>query len=140
MYERDTGGSFVECDDIFTAAYNDAANGTVYLAMGTSGNIYQWDNPDEPLQTAEWKSKVFLSQNYDNISAARVKADYTDTPDITFTLWADGTQVYSNSVYNDAIFRLPRGYRSDTLEVAVEGNARIKAIHLGQTPLSLKEV
>lgn len=140
MYQREDGGSFVDCDDIFTAAYNDAANGKVYLAMGTAGDIYQWDNPDEPLQTAEWKSKVFLTQEYNNIGAARVKADYSDTPDITFTLWANGVQVYSNEVYNDETFRLPRGYRSDTFEVAVEGNARIRAIHLGQTPLSLKEV
>jgi len=140
MYSREDGGSFVKCDDIFTAAYNDAVNGKVYLAMGTSGDIYQWDNPDEPYQTAEWKSKVLLTQDYNNIGAARVKADYTDTPTITFTLWADGVEVYSNQVYNDEIFRLPRGYRSDTFEVAIEGNARIRAIHLGQTPLSLKEV
>lgn len=140
MYGQEDGGSFVNCDTVFTAAYNDAVNGKVYLAIGTSGDIYQWDNPDEPLQTAEWKSKVFLTQDYNNVGAARVKADYIDTPDITFTMWADGVQVYSNSVYNDEIFRLPRGYRSDTFEVSVESNARVRAIHLGQTPLSLKEV
>lgn len=140
MYGREDGGSFVNCDTVFTAAYNDAINGKVYLAIGTSGDIYQWDNPNEPLQTAEWKSKVFLTQDYSNVGAARIKADYTDTPSLTFTLWADGVQVYTNPVYNDEIFRLPRGYRSDTFEVAIEGNARIRAIHLGQTPLSLKEV
>lgn len=140
MYSQEDGGSFVDCDTIFTAAYNDAKNGTVYLASGTTGDIYQWDNPNEPLQTAEWKSKVFLTQDYNNIGAVRVKADYTDTPDLTFTLWANGIQVYTNPVYNDEIFRLPRGYRSDTFEVAIEGDARIRAIHLGQTPISLKEV
>lgn len=140
MYNQEDGGSFVNCDTVFTAAYNDAANGAVYLAVGTNGDIYQWDNPDEPLQTAEWKSKVFLTQDYSNVGAARVKADYTDTPDITFTMWANGVQVYSNPVYNDEIFRLPRGYRSDTFEIAIESNARIRAIHLGQTPLSLKEI
>lgn len=139
-YGQDDGGFFVDCDTIFTAAYNDAKNGNVYLASGTSGDIYQWDNPAQPLQTAEWKSKVFLTQDYNNLGAVRVKADYTDTPDMTFTLWANGTQVYTNLVYNDEIFRLPRGYRSDTFEIAIEGNARIRAIHLGQTPLSLREV
>lgn len=139
-YGQQDGGFFVDCDTIFTAAYNDAKNGRIYLAAGTNGDIYLWDDPTQPLQAAEWKSKVFLTPSYNNIGAARVKADYTDTPDITFTLWANGVQVYSNPVYNDAIFRLPRGYRTDTVEVAVEGNARIRAIHLGQTPLSLREV
>jgi hypothetical protein len=36
-------------------------------------------------------------------------------------------------------FRLPTGYRSDTFEVAVEGDIRVRAIHLGETPLSLKD-
>lgn len=139
-YGQEDGGFFVDCDTVFTAAYNDAINGKVYIAAGTSGDIYQWDNPNEPYQTAEWKSKVFLTQDYNNIGAVRVKADYTDTPDLTFTLWANGVEVYSNPVYNDEIFRLPRGYRSDTFEFAIEGNARIRAIHLGQTPLSLREV
>ena len=140
MYEQDTGGSFVTCDTIFTAAYNDAVNNRVYLASGTAGNIYRWDDPNQALQTAEWKSKVMLAQDYNNIGAARVKADYTGSPNLTFTLWANGVELFSNPVYNDEIFRLPRGYRADTFEVAVEGNTRVKAIHLGQTPLSLKEV
>lgn len=140
MYGQEDGGSFVNCDTAFTAAYNDANNGKIYLAIGTDGDIYQWDKPTEPLQTAEWKSKVFFTQDYNNVGAARVRADYSDNPDLTFTMWADGVQIYSNPVYNDEIFRLPRGYRSDTFEFAIEGNARIKAIHLGQTPLSLKEL
>lgn len=140
MYSGNDGGSFVNCDTIFTAAYNDAVNGKVYLVTDTTGDIYQWDNPNEPLQTAEWKSKVFIAQDYSNVGAARVLADYTDNPDITFTVWANGVQVYTNPVYNDEIFRLPRGYRTDTYEFSVEGNARIRAIHLGQTPTSLKSV
>lgn len=140
MYSQDNGGSFVTCDAIFTAAYNDALNGKVYLAMGTDGDIYQWDNPNEPLQTIEWKSKKLVTQDYANLGAVRIKADYTSNPDLTFTLWANGVQIYSNPVYNEDVFRLPHGYRTDTFEIAVEGNTRIRSIHLGQTPLSLKEV
>ncbi len=105
-----------------------------------AGDIYQWDNPDEPLQTAEWKSKTYLAEDYSNLGAARIKADYTDNPDITFTVWANGVQIFSNPVYNEEIFRLPRGYRTDTYEFKVEGNARIRAIHLAQTPIGLKGV
>lgn len=140
MYDQESGGSFVNCDTIFTAAYNDAANGRVYLAIGTAGDIYQWDDPTQDAQTIEWKSKKLVAQDYNNLGAARVLADYTGSPDLTFTLWANGVQVFSNPVYDEEIFRLPRGYRTDTFEVAVEGNTRVKAIHLGQTPLSLKEV
>ncbi len=140
MYGPEDGGSFVNCDTAFTAAYNDAKNGNVYLAIGTAGDIYQWDNPTQPLQTAEWKSKKYTTADYSNIGAVRVKADYTDTPDINFTLWANGVQLYSNPVYNEEVFRLPRGYRSDTFEFKITGDARIRSIHLGQTPLSLKEV
>lgn len=140
MYEPQGGGSFVNCDTAFTAAYNDAVNGKLYIVTDDSGDVYQWDDPAQPLQTAEWKSKVLLSEDYHNIGAARVKADYTGNPDVTFTLWANGVQVYTNPVYNEDIFRLPRGYRTDTFEVSVTGDTRIRAIHLGQTPLSLKEV
>lgn len=139
-YDPQGGGSLVTCDTIFTAAYNDAINGSVYLASGTAGNIYKWDDSTQPLQTAEWKSKRLVTQDYNNLGAARVKADYTGSPDVTFTLWADGVEVYSSPVYNDQVFRLPRGYRADTFEVAIESNARIRSIHLGQAPLSLKEV
>lgn len=140
MYDQQSGGTFVNCDTVFTAAYNDAIRGSVYLAIGTAGSIYKWDDPTQPLQTAEWKSKKLLAQDYSNLGAARVKADFTDSPDVTLTLWANGVQVFSNPVYNEDIFRLPHGYRTDTYEVSITGNTRIRAIHLGQTPLSLKEV
>lgn len=140
MYSPEDGGSFVNCDFLFTAAYNDTKTGTVYIVPIFSGKVYQWDDPDQDPYTAEWKSKVFTTQGYNNIGAARIKADYTDDPDLTLKLWADGVEVYSNAVYNDEIFRLPRGYRTDTFEVSVEGNTRIKSIHLGENPLSLKEV
>lgn len=140
MYDQESGGSFVNCDTVFTAAYNDAKNGKVYLATGTSGDIVQWDAAGQPPQTAVWKSKKLVGQEYTNIGAARIKADYSDTTTLTFTMWADGVEVFSHEIYDDKIFRLPRGYRADTFEVAVEGNTRVKSIHLGQAPLSLKEV
>jgi hypothetical protein len=139
-YEPQSGGSLVTCDAVFNAAYNDAANGDVYLSMGTAGDIYKWDDPTQPLQTGEWKSKKLVTKEYNNLGAARVLADYTGSPNLTFTLWADGVEIYSSPVYNSDIFRLPRGYRTDTFEVAVEGDTRVRSIHLGQAPLSLKEV
>lgn len=142
MYEPDTGGSFVTCDYTFTVAYNDAKAGVVYTVprLLSTGLVQLWDSILGAPQTATWKSKKFITPDYNNLGAARVKADYTDSPDVTFTLWADGVEVYSNPVYNEEIFRLPRGYRADTFEVSVESNTRIRSIHLGETPISLKEV
>lgn len=139
-YDQESGGTFVNCDTIFTAAFNDAINGKVYLAIGVSGDIYQWDDTAQPPQTFEWKSKKMVSPAYNNLGAARVKADFSGSPSLTFTLWANGVEVFSSPVYDEETFRLPRGYRTDTFEAAIEGNARVRAIHLGQTPLSLKEV
>ena len=48
--------------------------------------------------------------------------------------------MFQGSVSSDDIFRLPSGYRADTFEVSVSGSARVKAIHLGETPHGLKSV
>jgi hypothetical protein len=58
---------------------------------------------------------------------------------ITFRLWVDKQLLLTTTVTDMNTFRLPTGYRSDTFEVGVEGDVRIRAIHLGETPLSLKE-
>lgn len=160
-YEAQSGGEYVDCDATFTAAYNDAKSGAVYLAIGTAGDIYQWDNPSQPTQDMTWKSKVMLAQTYSNLGAARIRADWDDLSEIisesediiseseqiisapvglTFTLYADGVQVYQSEVYNDDVFRLPRGYKADKYEFEITGDLRVKAVHLGQKPLSLKEV
>lgn len=57
---------------------------------------------------------------------------------VTFKLWANKTLVCDVTVENSDIFRLPSGYRSDTFEVSVAGSARIRAIHIGETPFGLR--
>jgi hypothetical protein len=160
-YNPQEGGQFVECDAAFTATYNDAKSGAVYLAIGTDGNVYQWDNPAQPTQMVTWKSKLLYADDYANLGAARIRASFAGLSEVisevedivstselvmgaplglTFTLWADGTQVYTHEVYSDDIFRLPRGYKADTYEFQIEADIRVRAVHLGQTPLSLKGV
>jgi hypothetical protein len=96
-----------------------------------------------------------------NLGAARVVADYStvtqtwDTEvqqwnlalsnwntsdDITFKLWVNKELVFTTAVNDSGTFRLPTGYRTDTFEVSVEGNIRVRAIHLAETPLGLREV
>lgn len=57
---------------------------------------------------------------------------------VTFRLWANKQLVCDVTISNSDVFRLPTGYRTDTFEVAVAGSARIRAIHIGETPFGLR--
>lgn len=58
---------------------------------------------------------------------------------VNFKLWANKILVLDTNIENSEVFRLPTGYRADTLEFSVSGSARIKSIHIGETPYSLRE-
>lgn len=166
VFERDDKnvGQMVFCDFDFTAAWFDPVTGTLYCASGESGDIYEWDKLDQPPYTVEWKSKVIKTKDFINLGAARVIADYAGTggtgtvnwdaadeewnltdlawsglDNVTFKLWVDKELIFTTILSDDKMFRLPTGYRSDTFEFSVTGNVRIRAVHLAETPLGLKE-
>lgn len=58
---------------------------------------------------------------------------------VNFKLWANKVLVLDTQIENSDVFRLPTGYRADTLEFSVSGSARIKSVHIGETPYSLRE-
>tara|TARA_R110000787_G_scaffold102880_4_gene209085 strand:- start:1169 stop:4012 length:2844 start_codon:yes stop_codon:yes gene_type:complete len=58
---------------------------------------------------------------------------------VVFKLWQDKNLVFTQSITSDAIFRCPAGYKSDTFEVSVSGSARVRAIHMGETPDGLRK-
>ena len=164
-FERDdrVGGFFV---DLVTpeqpeATWYDPLTNNLYYTTGTDGDVYQWDNLAQPAQPFEWKSKKIVTSNPINIGAAQVDADYaatspawdtvTDTwitsnvqwdtdGGITFKLWVDGDLVLVQQLDDRKVFRLPRGYRSDTFEVGVEGSVRLRSIRIAETPTGLREV
>jgi hypothetical protein len=108
-----------------------------------------------------WKSKVITTKDMMNLGVVRVIADYTGvspvwedisttwettttswdlgTP-VTFKLWIDKELVFTTTVTDKSAFKLPTGYRTDTFEVGVEGAIRIRAVHIAETALGLKEV
>lgn len=162
VFERDekVGGFFVDTDYTFTASWYDAITGKLYYVYGTNGDIYEWNDLAQPMVTQTWKSKVINTKDMLNMGAARIIADYGDTTEVwneltttwntttdtwdapdalTFKLWVDKELIYTTVVNDDLTFRLPTGYRSDTFEIEVSGNIRVRAIHLGETPLSLRE-
>lgn len=58
---------------------------------------------------------------------------------VNFKLWANRILVLDTNIANSEVFRLPTGYRADTLEFSVSGSARIKSVHIGETPYSLRD-
>jgi hypothetical protein len=163
IFEQDqrTGGFFVETDYSFSASWYDYVTGKLYYVSGTNGDIYQWDDLDQPSVTQEWKSKVLITKGMMNFGAARVVADYaaeTATWDqtttlwngtstlwssvdpVTFKMWVDKALIFTTTLSDGKVFRLPTGYRTDTVEVGVEGNIRIRAIHVAETSFGLREV
>lgn len=59
---------------------------------------------------------------------------------VQFQLYADKQLIFTTQVADSGVFRLPTGYRSDTFEVRLTGNTRIRAVHLGETPHGLDKV
>jgi hypothetical protein len=163
VFEQDAkvGGFFVDAEPIFTASFYDTHSGKLYYVSGTNGDIFEWDNLTQPSLTMEWKSKVIITKDMINLGAARVVADYsnittiwnTETTNweaetnlwnnvdlVTFKLWIDKELIFTTSLGDSETFRLPTGYRTDTFEVGVEGNVRVRAIHLAETPIGLRTV
>jgi hypothetical protein len=161
--EPDTQPYFVEGDFPFTAVWYDTLSSRLFYATGTDGDVIQWDDLNQPALDYEWKSKVLITPDFTNLGAARVIADYKDFPpilvwgeaDLTweeadfvwspdvpvrFTLYVDKEPAFEVDCTDDKVFRLPAGYKSDTFEVGVVGNIRLRAIHMGSTPTELKRV
>lgn len=164
-FERDEriGGFFV---DLATAqkpeaTWYDPLTNALYYATGTAGDVYIWDDLTQRAQPYAWKSKKIVTTNPINIGAAQVDADYDtlssiwdevdvdwesfdsdwDTDGgITFKFWVDGELVYTQELDSRRVFRLPRGYISDTFEISIEGAVRLRAVRLAETPSGLKEV
>lgn len=155
-----TGGQYVTIDYTFSASWYSPTEGQLYYTFGTNGDIYEWDNLAQPPIPMEWKSKVIKTTTPMNLGAARVIADFEESTltwnqntalwnadqsawstrdNILFSLWVDKELLFTHTVTDMNTFRLPTGYRSDTFEVAVEGDVRVRAIHLGENPLSLKD-
>jgi len=162
VFEQDAkvGGFFVDVDYSFTASWYDSVTGIVYYVSGTNGDIYEWDNLAQPNVTQEWKSKTIITKDMINLGAARVVADYTQetliwnaatqnweattelwdsAEELVFSVWADKALIYEEPVIDSSVFRLPTGYRTDTFEVGISGNIRVRAIHLAETSIGLKE-
>ena len=152
---------FVDTDYAFSSAWYDNITGRLYYTQAGASSIYEWDSLQQPFTTMQWKSKVIKLADYTNFGAARVIADYTNltsvwdttltnwesntqlwnnADQITFNMWVDKSLLFTTTLNDSNIFRLPTGYRSDTFEFSVTGNVRVRSIQVGDTPTSLMRV
>lgn len=161
VFERneEIGGYFVDSEYTFTAAFYEPLTGKLFYVSGTNGDIFLWNDLNQPLSTQEWKSKTIITKDFINLGAARVVADYSNlttswdltninweaatevwnsTDEITFSLYVNKELIFTTGINDSGLFRLPTGYKSDTFEVGVEGNVRIRSIHLAETPVGLQ--
>ena len=148
-------------DFTVTAAAPLTTSGSVWYSLNEV--VYEWDNLSRPLLTQTWKSKVFKTRDFVNIGAARVIADYNNFWEdidqqwqlydplgngglweslntLEFKLFVDKSLFATVSVSTSDMFRLPTGYLSDTFEVSVAGQARIREIQIAETPTDLRTV
>lgn len=77
-----------------------------------------------------------MALNGDNITS--YPKSTTSVYSVTFKLYQNKTLQFTTTLVNDAIFRCPAGYKSDTFEFGVAGRARVRAIHVGETPDGLR--
>lgn len=93
---------------------------------------------------ARWKSKVLTLSDFHNIGAARVIADFPEnntTALVTFRLYVNKVLVAEVPLSSSLPFRLPTNYRADAFEVElVNIRCRVRAVHIAETMMGLKEV
>jgi hypothetical protein len=57
---------------------------------------------------------------------------------VTFQFFVNKKLIYTATRENDDAFRLPAGYRSDTFEVRLATNVRVRAVHLAESMAGLR--
>lgn len=154
--------SFVDSSFTFSSGWYDSLTNILYVTSGTNGDIYHWDDLTQPSLQMTWKSKTLVTKDYINLGAARVIADYAtnETPyewataavdwesadqiwnsddPITFRLYVNKELKFTKICTSTDVFRMPSGYKSDTFEFELESYIRVRAVHLGDMPISLRD-
>lgn len=86
----------------------------------------------------EWNSAPFNTVAY-NASDLQALPDNPPANEVVFSLYTNGVLRSSRTVKDNKVFRLPSGYKADTVSVRVQSQCRIKSIELGETPISISQ-
>lgn len=93
-----------------TAVWRDPLDNSLYLASPASGgdiSLNKWNVPDFPPQMYQWKSKVFVTDDFVNFGALRIDAAYADAGGVVWNEVDELWGIYSLEVlrleFNDAV-------------------------------------
>lgn len=106
--------AFTLLDLYATAGFTDLLQDALYLQVGTT--IVKWGAGGTNM-TATWKSGATELPAPINMACAKVRA--TSYP-VTFRYYSDGVLKHTKTVANDGIFKLPAGFRTSVVEVAMD--------------------
>lgn len=84
-------------------------------------------------------NSVALNESYELDGSILAQLNPIDNA-VLFQLYTDKIIRFQRYINTNNVFRLPAGYKTDTWEVRVSGNVRMRAIHLAETPLGLKGI
>jgi hypothetical protein len=114
-----------------SSGFNDLSADKLYV-LDTSGNISTWETGSN--QTYIWKSKLAREPNAICPSALRLYA----TGNVTFKLYADGVLVFTTTVSDSNVVRLPSGYRAKEFQIEVSGTGTLQSFAIANSVSELQ--
>lgn len=122
-------------DEVATGCYPDLENDQLYLIQGAE--ITDWRAGANNL-IAVWRCKEFQNVQDALWTAAKVIADsYTN---ITFTIFADGVQVWSYTVTNSDGFRVPKFDRSARWSIQISTQDVVCEVIVASSMMGLRAI
>lgn len=122
----------VELDVWAGGGFVDPVTDQLYLLDSAGRGVVAVDGAD---LTWQWRSKVVASGDGLTPSAAQVVQRPGDSAN--FTLYADGTAVFSRSITGPTPFRLPAG-RAETYEIELTSAGRVSEINIATSMTELR--
>lgn len=114
-----------------SSGFNDLSADKLYV-LDTSGHISTWETGSN--QTYIWKSKLAREPNAICPSALRLYA----TGNVTFKLYADGVLVFTTTVSDSNVVRLPSGYRAKEFQIEVSGTGTLQSFAIANSVSELQ--
>ena len=125
MYFMDFGVDALHLDDLQDA---------LYVLDGV--NVQKWDAGSA--KTVTFKSKLWKMPN--PVSAFACAEVQADTYPVTFKLYADGVLKHTQTVADANPFRLPSGYRAQTLQIELSTTGAIQGCAVAHSMAELGQV
>jgi hypothetical protein len=114
-----------------SSGFNDLSEDQLYV-LDNTGHISTWETGSN--QTYIWKSKLAREATAVCPAALRLYA----TGDVIFKLYADGSLVFTTTVTNSSIVRLPGGYRAKEFQIEVSGSGVLQSFAIANSVSELQ--